>query len=88
MEKVYLSGMKIKNMKVNINNNKKKNKIKSTLNKSYDVLSSINNIDTSSSYHNNYEVNYTYCDIKQVKNPQKRNSGNKLKYIKKRIQMN
>jgi len=65
-----------------INNNKKKNKIKSTLNKSYDVLSSINNIDTSSSYHNNYEVNYTYCDIKQIKNQQKRNSGNKLKLKK------
>ena len=65
----------------NNNNNKKNTKIKSLLNKSYDAIS-INNIDTSCSYNNNFEGNYTNNDFKYNKNPSKRNSEYKSKLRK------
>jgi len=56
------------------NNNKKKTKNKSLLNKSYDAIS-INNIDTSCSFNNNnFDADYTNIDFKKIKNYQKRNS--------------
>ena len=61
--------------------NKNKKKKKSTLNKSYDAIS-INNIDTSCSYNNNYEGNYTNYDFKYLKNSLNRNIEFKSKLRK------